>query len=70
VLGHDPALTILIVTSWLFTTSPIRELDDRVLGPPHGLVHLPDRVVHGHLCQTLLGDRDRDRDSYGGGDGA
>ncbi len=50
--------------------STARELDKRILGPPHGLVYLPDRVVDGNLRQPLLGRGDGDRDSYGGGDGA
>jgi len=49
--------------------STARELDDRVLGLPHRLMHLPDWVLHGHLRQPLLGRGDRDRDSYRGGDG-
>lgn len=52
--------------SWL----PARELDEWILGPPHGLVYLPDRVVDGNLRHPLLGRGHRNRDSYGGGHGA
>src|SRR5215212_11494658 len=44
------------------------DLEARVLRAPHGLVHLLDRVVEGHLGQALLDGGAGDRDGHSGRD--
>ena len=45
-------------------------LEARVLGSPHGLVDLLDRVVDGDLGEALVLGGDGDGDGHGGRDGA